>query len=185
MIQEQYDLAQDELRSFQTGTNSPEVILARKTVEQAQVGLEQARSLVNQAQAQLDLVKHQITELTVYSTLDGVVLTRSIEPGEIIQAGQQVITVAHLDQLHVTVYIPENRYGEVLLGQEVNFHVDSFPDETFTARVTRIADQAEFTPQNVQTTEGRQTTVYAVELQIENPDNRLKPGMPVDVDFSN
>ena len=45
-------------------------------------------------------------------------------------------------------------------------------------------DQAEFTPQNVQTTEGRQTTVYAVELSVDNPDGKLKPGMPVDVDFA-
>ncbi len=84
----------------------------------------------------------------------------------------------------MTVFIPENRYGEVILGQQVVLKVDSFPGETFTARVTRISDQAEFTPQNVQTTEGCQTTVYAVELSVDNPDGKLKPGMPVDVDFS-
>ena len=63
--------------------------------------------------------------------------------------------------------------------------MDSFPGETFPAKVTKIANQAEFTPQNVQTQEGRQTTVYAVELTVDNPDGKLKPGMPVDVTFAN
>jgi hypothetical protein len=49
--------------------------------------------------------------------------------------------------------------------------------------VIRIADQAEFTPRNVQTEEGRRTTVFAVELAVDNPDGKLKPGMPADVMF--
>ena len=61
--------------------------------------------------------------------------------------------------------------------------VDSFPNETFTAKVTRIADQAEFTPRNVQTAEGRATTVFAVKLAVDNAGGKLKPGMPADVYF--
>jgi hypothetical protein len=62
--------------------------------------------------------------------------------------------------------------------------VDSFSGETFEATVIRIADQAEFTPRNVQTEEGRKTTVFAVELSVANPEGKLKPGMPADVDFN-
>ena len=61
--------------------------------------------------------------------------------------------------------------------------VDSFPDQTFTATVVRIADQAEYTPRNVQTKEERQTTVYAVKLAVDNSDGKLKPGMPIDLVF--
>jgi hypothetical protein len=61
--------------------------------------------------------------------------------------------------------------------------VDSFPDETFTATVTRIADQAEFTPRNVQTEDGRRATVFAIDLALLDPTGRLKPGMPADVEF--
>jgi HlyD family secretion protein len=61
--------------------------------------------------------------------------------------------------------------------------VDSFPNQTFDATVTRIADQAEFTPRNVQTSEGRQTTVFAVKLAVQDPAGLLKPGMPADVAF--
>jgi HlyD family secretion protein len=80
--------------------------------------------------------------------------------------------------------VPENRYGVVSLGQQVAVSSDSFPGKSFTATVTHIAEQAEFTPQNVQTQENRQTTVYALELSLANPNGELKPGMPVTVDFT-
>lgn len=60
---------------------------------------------------------------------------------------------------------------------------DSFPGERFEAAVQRISDQAEFTPRNVQTEEGRRTTVFAVQLRLSDPQGKLKPGMPVDVYF--
>jgi hypothetical protein len=60
---------------------------------------------------------------------------------------------------------------------------DSFPGETFTATIIHIADQAEFTPRNVQTIEGRTSTVFAIKLQVQDPGRKLKPGMPADVVF--
>ena len=62
--------------------------------------------------------------------------------------------------------------------------VDSFPGETFTATVSQIADQAEFTLRTVQTAEERATTAYAVKLALDNAGGRLKPGMPADVTWS-
>jgi HlyD family secretion protein len=61
--------------------------------------------------------------------------------------------------------------------------VDSFPGVTFNATVIHIADQAEFTPRNVQTIEGRTSTVFAIKLQVQDPSGKLKPGMPADVAF--
>lgn len=180
---ERYDRSQDAIRAMQTGFRAPEVQAAAKAVEQVQANLEQAKSVIGQAQAELDLIDAQIAKVVVTAPQDGVVLTRSIEPGEVLQAGMTALTIGKLDALKVTVYIPENRYGEVKLGDTVNLSVDSFPGVTFNATVTRIADQAEFTPRNVQTQEERQTTVYAVELSVENLDGKLKPGMPVDVAF--
>lgn len=183
VAQERYDTTMDALRAFETGADAPEVVLAAQSVKGARTTLEAAKTAVNQVQAQLSALEAQIGKLSVYAPLDGVVLVRSVQPGEVIQAGMTTMTIAKLDSLTVTVYISEDRYGEVSLGQSASLNVDSFPDETFTATVTRIADQAEYTPRNVQTKEERQTTVYAVELTVENPDGKLKPGMPVDVTF--
>ena len=184
LAQERYSRAQDDLRRMQTGADSPRVKNAGKSVDQAQDTLSQAQAAVKQAQAQLDLVNLQIDKLTVYAPQDGVVLTRSLQPGEVAQAGMTAMTVADLGELTITVYLSEDRYGEVSLGEQAALHVDSFPNDTFSAVVTRISDKAEYTQRNVQTQEERQTTVYAIELKVQNPTNQLKPGMPVDVEFS-
>jgi HlyD family secretion protein len=172
------------LNSIQTGSVSPAVTNAQTALDQAKATDDQARNEVQQAQASVDLINAQISKLTVYSPTNGVVLTRSVEAGEFVQAGMTALTIGKLDTLKVTVYIPETQYGQIHLGQQANLSVDSYPNETFSAKVTRIANQAEYTPQNVQTKEGRQTTVYAIELTVENADGKLKPGMPTDVTFA-
>jgi len=184
VAQERYDLASDALRALQVGARSPAVLAASKTVDQAKAALEQAQAVAGQAQAESALIDSQIEKLTVGAPADGIVLTRSIQPGEVIQPGATALTIGELDNLKVTVYIPEDQYGLITLGEPATLSVDSFPGEAFTAKVTRIADQAEYTPQNVQTKEGRQTTVYAVELSIDNTNGKLKPGMPADVTFA-
>jgi HlyD family secretion protein len=180
---ERYYVALDAMRALQTGEYSLSVVVAAKALDQARVMLEQAKLAVPAAQANLDLIETQMAQLTVQAAMDGVVQVRSVEVGEVLQAGMPVLTIARLDTLKVTVYIPENQYAQISLGQNATLSVDSFPEQTFPAVVTRIADQAEFTPRNVQTKEGRQTTVYAIELSVENQDGKLKPGLPVDVTF--
>jgi HlyD family secretion protein len=97
--------------------------------------------------------------------------------------GSPAVTLGRLEDLTITVYIPEDQYGAIQLGQPALVTVDSFPDTHFAATVVRVADQAEFTPRNVQTPEGRRTTVFAVELSVRDDSSRLKPGMPADVVF--
>lgn len=156
---------------------------ARAGVTQADDMAEQAQAAVEQAQAELDWIDAQIEKLVVYAPGSGVVIARNVEPGEVVQAGAPLLVIGDLDQLKITVYIPEDLYGQIKLGQEARVRVDSFPGETFKAIVTHVAGKAEFTPRNVQTVEGRKTTVFAIELSIENADGKLKPGMPADVSF--
>ncbi len=117
----------------------------------------------------------------IYAPIDGVVLLRAAEPGEITSAGGSLLVVANLDKMTLTIYVPEDQYGKIYLGQEYPITVDSFPNRVFMGKVTHISDQAEFTPRNVRTVQGRKNTVYAVRLTIPNPDHALKPGMPADV----
>jgi multidrug efflux pump subunit AcrA (membrane-fusion protein) len=156
---------------------------AQARLDQAEARLAQAESQVAQAQAELDLLEVQMAKLTVTAPVDGVILTRFIEPGEVIQPGTAAFTLGELARLTVIVYLPEDRYGAVDLGMAAHVTTDSFPGQTFAASVAYISDQAEFTPRNVQTQDGRKTTVFAVKLQVSDPAGRLKPGMPVDVTF--
>ncbi|WP_345323913.1 efflux RND transporter periplasmic adaptor subunit [Candidatus Villigracilis proximus] len=176
MAQQRYDAAYTRLLSLQTGEQSPAVISAKNSLDQAQTA-------VTQAQANLDLLDKQIAKLDVFASIDGVILTRNAEPGEFVQPGSVALTLANLADLTITVYVPEDRYGKISLGQTAEVRVDSFPDLTFSATVVHISDQAEFTPRNVQTAEGRSSTFYAIKLKIENSDGKLKIGMPADVVF--
>lgn len=180
---ERYYSALDFLRGLQTGDQSSSVILAQGVVDQAQAAVEQAQKVVQQAQANLDLIDAQMAKLVVYAPMDGVILTRNIEPGEFVQPGAVAFSMANLNELTITVYVPEDQYGNTSLGQSATVTVDSFPGETFDAVVIHIADQAEFTPRNVQTVEGRSSTVYAIKLKVTNSEGKLKIGMPADVEF--
>lgn len=185
VARERYYSALDYVRKLRKGDQATSVTAAQIVVDQAQAAVEQAQKGIEQAEANMNLIDTQLAERTVTAPTDGVVLVRSIDVGEVIQAGMPALTIGQLNSLKVTVYIPETQYGQLRLGQEATLQVDSFPGASFAATVTRIADKAEFTPRNVQTQEGRQTTVYRIELTVNNPDGKLKPGMPVDVVFSN
>lgn len=185
VAQEQYYAGLDRLSALQTSDQSPSVTAAQSAVDQAQTTYDQSQKAVAEAQANLELLDAQLGKLTAYAPSDGVVLMRNIEPGEYVQPGATALTIGDLNHLTITVYVPEDRYGEIHLGQKASVRVDSFPGETFTAEVTYISDQAEFTPRNVQTTEGRSSTVYAIKLDVTDPQGRMKPGMPADVVFEN
>ncbi len=183
VAKERYYAALDFMRNLQTGDQSTGVTAAQGVVDQAQAAVDQAQKAVQQAQANLDLLDAQIAKLTVYAPLDGEVLTRNVEPGEFVQPGAVTFALADLNQMTITVYVPEDRYGQISVGQPAQVSVDSFPSETFTAEVIHIADQAEFTPRNVQTVEGRSSTVYAIKLKVTDSKGKLKIGMPADVVF--
>ncbi len=174
--QAQQGIAQAQLDQLKSGARSEQLTAAKAQVDAAQ-------AQVNAAQAALDLLQVQIDQLTLTAPADGVVLARAIQPGEVVIPGATLLTIGQLASLSITVYLPEDQYGQIKLGQTAQVSVDSFPGQTFTAKVTHIADQAEFTPRNVQTSEERATTVYAVKLAIANADGKLKPGMPADVTF--
>jgi HlyD family secretion protein len=117
----------------------------------------------------------------VRSPIDGTVLERAIEPGEFAALGSTIVTVSDLQALKLTVYVPEDRYGQLMLGQRCDVTADSFPGQVFSGTISHIADQAEFTPRNVQTVESRKTTVFAIRFDLDPTEGRLKPGMPADV----
>jgi multidrug resistance efflux pump len=139
-----------------------------------------AEAGVQQAGAALRLVQAQRDKLALRSPITGLVTSRLVEPGELAAPGAMLMTVADLDQVTLQIFVSTDRIGRVKLGQEAMVTVDSFPGRQFQGRVVYIADRAEFTPKNVQTQEDRVQTVFAVKVQLDNPEHLLKPGMPAD-----
>jgi len=178
------DNALDTLTSLQTGEESLQAQAAQTAVSQAETAVAQANANLVQAQAALNLVNLTLQRSTVTAPANGTVLSLNIEVGELLSAGSVALTIGQLDQVNLTVYVPEDQYGKINIGQQVSVLVDSYPGQVFSGQVDYISDEAEFTPRNVQTVEGRKSTVYAVKITLENADLALKPGMPADVDFN-
>lgn len=184
VAQTRLDIALDTLASLQTGDDSLQVKAAQSAVSQAETAVIQAQAGLTQAQAVLDLIDLQLAKCVVTAPSAGTVLALNVKAGELVSAGSVALTLGGLEELSLTVYVPEDEYGQIRLGQEVSISVDSYPNQVFKGLVAYIADEAEFTPRNVQTVEGRKSTVFAVKISVPNPDQALKPGMPADVDFN-
>ncbi|MBN2256999.1 MAG: efflux RND transporter periplasmic adaptor subunit [Anaerolineaceae bacterium] len=181
--EERYQSARGQLLAAESGINTVNLAGGESALRNAELTAEQTRLAVNQAETSLALIDTQLAKLTVTAPMNGVILTSTVTVGEVVAAGSSTMLLGDLSNLSIVVYVPETIYGQLNLGQSARITVDSFPAETFTAAVTGIANQAEFTPRNVQSVEGRGATVYAITLRINNPEGKLKPGMPADVTF--
>jgi HlyD family secretion protein len=181
MAEARVNEASQEYEKWKNGPDPDQVALSRANVTNAEALLELARV---QSESQLRSIDIMLEDTTIRAPADAVVLTHSVEHGEVITPGVAVMTLGNVDRMTITVYLAENQYGRVSVGDMASVTADSFPGEDFEAEVIRIADEAEYTPRNVQTEEERQTTVYAVELRVDDQEGKLKPGMPADVVFA-
>lgn len=160
-------VAQARLKELKAGPTTEEIAVA-----EAQVA---------KAQAAMAVLEVQLGKRTLRSPIGGVVTGQAAHAGEAAIAGATLLTVANLEDVRLTVYIPENELGRVYLGQQVQVEVDSFPGRAFPGVVSYISPEAEFTPENVQTDKDRASMVFAVRIRLPNPDHLLKLGMPADV----
>ena len=135
---------------------------------------------VEQAQTALDSLMVYRDKLIIAAPAGGLVLECSTHEGELATPGATLLTLGDLDEVTLTIYVPEDRLGQVHVGQQVEVQVDSFPERIFAGTIVAIAHEAEFTPRNVQTQEERVNMVFAVDVLIPNPDHALKPGLPAD-----
>ena len=139
--------------------------------------LEQSR---RSAAAQLDVAEANVAEREIFAPTDGTILSRPVEVGDVVSPGTPIFVMVDMNRLYVKVYIPEPDIPKIKLGDDADITVDAFRGRTFPARVTKIYEQAEFTPKNVETKEERVKLVFGVELTFVNPQGILKPGMPAD-----
>ncbi|MBC7228543.1 MAG: efflux RND transporter periplasmic adaptor subunit [Thermoflexales bacterium] len=182
-LRAQVDAAEAQYRAAEAAVAQAQAyldgLLAGATPEEIAV----LEAQVRQAQAQLESARTALAKLTLTAPVGGQVVEVVGHVGELAAPGVTLITLADLEQVTLTVYVPENRLGEVWVGQPVEVTVDSFPGRVFIGRVATIATEAEFTPRNIQTAEERANMVFAVKVVIPNPDRALKPGMPADAVF--
>lgn len=176
----QVHLAEGQYRIAESGVAVAEANLAELKAGPTPEQLAVAAAHVTQAQAAVSALQAGLDKMTLRTPIAGIVTSRSARTGEAAIAGSTLLTIAGLDKVTLTIYVPEDELGRVYLGQEVGIQVDSFPGRIFGGEVSFIAQQAEFTPKNVQTEKERVNMVFAVKVRVPNPDLLLKPGMPAD-----
>jgi HlyD family secretion protein len=138
---------------------------------------------IDRSQAQEGISESQLDDTAVYAPIDGVVLMKSAEVGEVLAAGTTVLTIADLDHPWLRAYINETDLGRVKLGQKVKLTTDSYPGKVYEGRVSFISSEAEFTPKQIQTKEERVKLVYRIKIDVDNHAHELKNNMPVDAEI--
>ncbi len=159
-------MAQAQLDALKAGADAEDIKAAEAEVERAKAALE--------------ALKARREKMKLYAPTDGWVTEVVTKRGEVIGPGATILKLANLDEVTLTVYVPEPDLGKVHIGQKVYVTVDSFPGETFEGEVVFISSKAEFTPKNIQTKEERVNLVFAVKVRLPNPEHKLKAGMPAD-----
>jgi HlyD family secretion protein len=180
---------------------------AARDYDDARSARDQARAQVNAAKEQLDLMRRgyrkedlqaadaqlaqaqsavaasrlQLKDTVLLAPSDGVILTRTSEPGTILSGGTTVFTLSLTRPVWVRAYVAESDLGRVAPGTAVEITTDSRPGKPYTGIVGYVSPNAEFTPKNVETADLRTDLVYRLRVVVSNPDNALRQGMPVTV----
>ena len=178
---EDIDTARARLKEAQAA-----VKLARsnlKRIEVAERDVDAARAAVDAARAALDLSEIQLGYTELHAPFDGIIVSRNIEPGEVVSPGQEVFSISNLSEVDLKVFVPETEIGKVKPGEAVTVKIDTFPDKTYRGWVAFVSPEGEFTPKIIQTHKERVKLVFLVKITIPNPQLELKTGMPADAWF--
>jgi len=192
---EQTNAARQKLVELQNGNRPQEIETA---VQQAHAQLAQLQLLeagtrpeeIIQQKDQIKNLKAQIGQLDTTETETRIkapctcqINAMDWRPGQLLAVNQTVASLFNLGDLWIRVYIPEERFGLMRVGDIVQVKVDAYPNRSFRGTVVQLASRAEFTPRNIQTEEGRRAQVFGVKVALDNHERLLRPGMPADVTF--
>lgn len=163
--------AQDKLSQYRAGNRPQEIAQAKANLEQAQAQL---------AQSTLDL-----HDATLVAPSDGTLLTRAVEPGSMLTAGSTALTLSLTRPVWVRAYVDEKNLNQAQPGREILLYTDGRPDKPYHGKIGFVSPTAEFTPKTVETTDLRTDLVYRLRIIVTDPDDTLRQGMPVTVQFNN
>jgi HlyD family secretion protein len=183
--------SQEHLGLVQEGPRKEDIAGARAQVAQAAAAVQTAEAnridlrrkeqqLVERARAQAGMTQTQIADSTIVAPIDGVVLVKSAEAGEVLAAGTTIVSLGDLAHPWLRAYINETDLGRIKLDGKVKLSTDSFPGKTYDGRISFISSEAEFTPKQIQTKEERVKLVYRIKIDVDNAHQELKNNMPVD-----
>lgn len=151
-----------------------------KRIDVAEREVEAAGAQVQASKAALEIAGIQLKRTRLTAPFDGIIVSRSVEPGYVVSPARQVFTLSDLSTVKLKIFVGETEIGKVKPGQKVDIRVDTFPKKVYQGHVSYISPEGEFTPKVIQTHKERVKLVYLVQVTVPNPDLELKSGMPAD-----
>jgi HlyD family secretion protein len=163
------DAAREALRLLRQGTRPERVQAARAEVGSARASLEALRAVAE--------------DLVLTAQVDGTVISRNADPGEVVPAGRSVLTLAEAGEPYVWVYVATRELPRIRPGQRVAARLDGYPDRPIPGIVAAIRPEAEFTPRVALTERERADLMFGVKVALTDTTGLLHPGLPVTVAF--
>lgn len=179
------EAARGALTAAQSALKNPDIrsrqiAALEQQVAQQHAEIASAAADEQRANAQLEEARADRNDLRIKAPFDGTIVTRTAEPGEMLNAGTPVVTLLDLHKVYLRGYIPEGEIGRVKVGQPARVYLDSNPKQPLEAVVLRIDPQATFTPENTYFRNDRVKQVVGVKLGLKSGFGYAKPGMPAD-----
>ena len=178
---EQIEGARAQVAQARAGLQLTEA--SRLELKRLEQELQTRRAQVEQARAQVAVAEAQLADAVVTAPVNGVVLVKSAESGEVLASGTTFVSIGEMDRPWLRAYISETDLGRVKLGAKVKVTTDSYPGKVYWGKVTFISSEAEFTPKQIQTPEERIKLVYRIKIEVENPGHELKLNMPAEAEI--
>jgi len=192
--------AEQRLALVKEGPRKDEIAAARAQLARAQAAIAQIeanrievrrkeqeiaarKAEVQRAAAQAGITKTLLNDTVVAAPIDGVILSKAVEAGEVVAAGTTLVGLGDLDHPWLRAYINEKDLGRIKLGGKVKLTTDSFPGKVYEGKISFIASEAEFTPKQIQTKEERVKLVYRIKVEVDNSHHELKNNMPIDAEI--
>jgi HlyD family secretion protein len=151
-----------------------------REVDELKAKIAAAQADVAADKAGLRKIEADLADLTIHAPIAGTILTRSAEPGRVIQPGQTILTMVDLTKLYLRGFVPEGGIGKVKVGQRAQVYLDSNPTEAVPAEVIRVDPEVMFTPENTYFKDDRVKQVLGLKLGLRGAYGYAKPGMPAD-----
>ncbi len=189
-IRLKYETDKDKLKSLKEKKRQvlASISMAKSTLKQAETTLKKIQALekaiqalnegVNALKAKKKQIKVIIDQLKIYSPINGFVIDKIANKGEVIGAGSPIITAVNPDELYLKIFVDTIHTGKIKVGDKAEIFLDAYPDNPIDAVVVKISKRAEFTPKEVAVREDRIQRVYAVHIKPLHPNPLLKLGLP-------
>jgi HlyD family secretion protein len=175
------EVAAARVQALRDRVAAAEATLARINAGARTEDVEAARARVAAADAEIAALNQRRDDAVIVAPSAGVVVSRLVEPGELVAAGTPLAVILDLDRAWVNAYVEEPLVPSLRIGQAATIVTDA--GDRLNGTIAVIAPRAEFTPRNVQTAAERARLVYRVKVTVDNSQGVLKPGMPVEVEL--